>query len=123
MTRPNALVHAMLMLLLTISVASRTQAAFTSEICLAKKVKTWGKLRQCQHDEQAKAVLGKAADPAKCQTAFDKVVGRVDGVASKKRVACRYLDNGDDTITDTKTGLMWQAGASMVCGTRPWATM
>jgi hypothetical protein len=93
-------------LLMVIGAATGSNATL-SDVCLAKKVKAWGKLRQCQRNEQAKAIIGKASDPTKCQTAFDKTVGKLDASAAADGVACRYLSNGDGTITDTKTGLMW----------------
>ena len=46
-------------------------AALTTPACLAKKLKEWGKLRKCQATENGKALQGKPADPAKCQTKFD----------------------------------------------------
>jgi hypothetical protein len=91
-------------LLLTAGVA---HATFTTPACLAKRVTAWGKLRQCQRKEQAKAILGKTSDSTKCQTTFDTAVGKLDASASKANVACRYLDDADGTITDAKTGLMW----------------
>src|SRR5262249_24800260 len=73
-----------------------------------KKIKAWGKLRQCQRTEEAKAILGKAFDLAKCQTKFDDTTAKLDALAAAANVACRYRDNGDSTVTDTKTGLMWE---------------
>jgi hypothetical protein len=46
-------------------------AALTTPACLAKKRKEWGKLRNCQAKENGKALQGKPADPAECQTKFD----------------------------------------------------
>src|SRR5262245_7142746 len=76
-------------------------AALTTPTCLAQKIKAWGKLRQCQRSEEAKAILGKAFDLAKCQTKFDDATAKLDALAVAANVACRYRDNGDSTVTDT----------------------
>ncbi|MFM8412580.1 MAG: DUF1566 domain-containing protein [Alphaproteobacteria bacterium] len=88
--------------------ATGAQAAFTPESCLAKKAKAWGYLRKCQRGEQAKAIQSKPADPAKCQAKFDASLVKLDAQAAAASVACRYRDNGDSTVTDFKTGLMWE---------------
>ena len=43
-------------------------AAFMTQNCLAGKLKAWGKLRQCQRNEEAKSVRGRASDVVKCQS-------------------------------------------------------
>ena len=53
-------------------------AALTTPACLAKKLKEWGNLRKCQATENGKALQGKSADPAKCQTKFDANAGEAD---------------------------------------------
>lgn len=88
-------------------------AALTTPTCLAKKLKSWGKLRQCQRNEEAKANLGKAFDLAKCQTKFADTSGKLDAQGTAAGVACRYVDNGQ-SITDTKTGLMWEKKWSVI---------
>ncbi len=94
-----------------LATAGGAHAALTTQACLAKRVSAWGKLRQCQRKEQAKGILGKPSDPAKCQATFDAAAGKLDTAASNANVACRYLDNADGTITDTTTGLMWEVRA------------
>src|SRR5262245_41281306 len=88
--------------------AGQAHALLTTPVCLARKLKEWGNLRKCQGIENGKAVQGKAFDLAKCQTKFDEKVARLDGQAAVFGIKCRYRDNGDSTITDVDTGLMWE---------------
>jgi len=48
--------------------------AITSEACFAQRLKAWGNLRKCRRLEEAKAIQGRSADPAKCQATFDRKV-------------------------------------------------
>src|SRR5262249_35386859 len=83
-------------------------AALTTESCLAKKLKEWGKLRKCQATENAKALQSKSFDLAKCQTKFDEKLPKLSAQAADAGVACRYGVNGDGTATDYDTGLQWE---------------
>lgn len=86
-------------------------AALTTPACLAKKLKEWGKLRKCQATENGKALQGKTADPAKCQTKFDDKVVAISGQATAAAIACRYgVNTGTQagTATDYDTGLQWE---------------
>src|SRR5262249_33233152 len=77
------------------------------EICFANRLRAFGSLRKCERSEDAKAVQGRTPDPAKCQATFDRKVERLREQAASHAVACRYRDNGDNTVTDFDTGLMW----------------
>ena len=81
--------------------------AITSEGCFAQRLKAWGNLRKCQRQEEAKVIQGRSADPAKCQATFDRKVQMLRAEAAAAAVPCRYRDNGDNTVTDFDTGLMW----------------
>src|SRR5262249_51461684 len=74
--------------------------AITSAGCFAQRLKAWGSLRKCQRQEEAKDVRGRSADPAKCQAAFDRKAEMLRAEAAASAVPCRYLDNGDNTISD-----------------------
>src|SRR5215813_7003834 len=80
--------------------------AITSEGCFAQQLRAWGNLRKCQRQEEAKAIQGRSADPAKCQATFDRKVQSLQAQAAAA-VPCRYRDNGDNTVTDFDSGLMW----------------
>src|SRR5262245_25198658 len=82
--------------------------ALTTEACLAKKLNEWGKLRNCQAKEHAKALQVKPADPAKCQTKFNDKLAAISAQATAAAIACRYGVNGDGTATDYDTGLVWE---------------
>src|SRR5262245_6364361 len=88
--------------------SASTHAALTTPACLAKKLKEWGKLRNCQAKENAKALQGKPANPAKCQTKFDEKLAKLTAQATAAAIACRYGVNGDGTATDYDTGLVWE---------------
>jgi len=81
--------------------------AITTPDCLAKKVKAWGELRLCQRKEEAKAVQGRSADRAACQARFAAILDAISAQAAHSAIPCRYRDNGDNTVTDVDTGLMW----------------
>ena len=88
-------------------------AAFTTPACLAKKLKEWGNLRKCEAIENGKVLQGKPADPGKCQTRFNEKFARLNALATAEAIACRYQDNGDRTVTDFDTGLMWEQKDSL----------
>jgi hypothetical protein len=94
--------------LLPEAVTPADAATLTTPACLAKKLKEWGKLRQCQATENGNALQGKEADPAKCQVKFDDNLAKLNTKATKATIACRYGDNGDGTVTDYDTGLQWE---------------
>ena len=88
--------------------AGTASAAFTTPECLAEKRKAWTALRKCEGAEDAKRIVGKLFDTAKCQTAFETSLAKTDSKAARAGTPCRYGDNGDGTITDYATGLQWE---------------
>ena len=82
--------------------------ALTTPGCLANKSKEWGRLRKCQAQENGRALEGKPADPAKCQTELANKLARLTDRATAAAIACRYGVNGDGTATDYDTGLQWE---------------
>jgi hypothetical protein len=81
---------------------------FHDGACLAKKLKEWGKLRKCQAVENGKALQGKPADPAKCQTKLDAKLAAISERAFSTGTLCRYGDNGYGMLTDYDSGLVWE---------------
>jgi hypothetical protein len=67
-----------------------------------------GELRKCQATQNGKALQGKSADLAACQTKFNATLTRPDAKATAAAIACRYGVNGDGTATDYDTGLQWE---------------
>lgn len=93
---------------LVVAGVSPTEAGLTTPSCLAKKLKEWGNLRKCQATENGKALQGKASDPGKCQTKFEKNLAKLTAQGTKAGIACRYGVNGDGTAMDYDTGLQWE---------------
>jgi hypothetical protein len=91
-------------------------AALTTPSCLAKKRQAWSTLRKCQAVEDVKRLKGKPADPVKCQTQFQGKLANIDAKAADAAIECRYGDNGDQTVTDYDTGLMWEQKDGTVGG-------
>jgi hypothetical protein len=101
--------------------ANTADAAFTTGACLAQKRVVWGTLRKCQATEEAKLLKGKSADLAACQTKLQTALAKITTKATKGGIACRYRDNGDSTITDFDSGLMWEKkNAGNVNATFAW---
>src|SRR5262245_17906766 len=100
--------------------------------CTAAKLEAAGSRAACRLQRMAKSALGRRADVAGCDgglvTAFRKaesrggsacptlgdattIAARVDGATTAVAAALsgvRWVDNGDGTITDHVTGLMWE---------------
>lgn len=76
--------------------------------CQVAKIKAAGKRANCLALEQAKAQQGKPFDLAKCEANFDEALAKADATAATKGAACRYIDNGDGTISDLNTLLQWE---------------
>jgi hypothetical protein len=102
---PRLVLAMLVALLLTTSVAD---AALTTGACLAQKRVAWGTLRKCQATEEAKGLKGKPADLAQCQAKFQAALTKISAKATKAAIACRYQRNGDTSVTDFDTGLMWE---------------
>ncbi len=101
----RALTISIVTLLVTAGIA---HAAFTTPVCLAKKVTAWTTLRKCQATERGKQLLGKTADLTKCQTKFDAKLTATNDKATASGIPCRYADHGDSTVIDYDTGLQWE---------------
>ena len=87
---------------------SPAAATLTTSGCLAKKLREWGKLRDCQARENGKLLQARPADLARCQTKFDVRLAILTGEAEAAGVPCRYRVGGDGTVTDFDTGLQWE---------------
>jgi len=76
--------------------------------CQVDKITAAGNRADCLAGEQATALQGGAANPGKCEGAFDAALAKADKDAAKKGAKCRYLDNDDGTISDLNTLLTWE---------------
>jgi hypothetical protein len=80
--------------------ASAAEAGFTSEQCLAQKARAWATLRQCEGS--------RPFDAPRCQAKFAETMAKIDSKATQAEIACRYANNGDGTLNDYDTGLLWE---------------
>ncbi|MDG2305679.1 MAG: DUF1566 domain-containing protein [Candidatus Binatia bacterium] len=90
-------------LILSLALTTAAFAATDEQKCQNKKLIALGKRDLCLQQERGKEALGRTPDVAKCAEKFDKGIA-----AAEKKVACRWLDNGDGTATDLNTGLQWE---------------
>lgn len=90
-------------LILSLALTTTAFAATDEEKCQNKRLIALGKRSSCYDKQRGKEVLGKTPDTAKCDEKFDKQVA-----AAERKVACRWLENGDGTATDLNTGLQWE---------------
>jgi hypothetical protein len=98
-------------------------AADPVQKCVAAKIKAAGKRAACLATVDAKLALGKPADATKCQLNFTKARDKADAAAAKKGASCRLVDNGDGTVSDLDTFLMWEKKtAGNVDATVTWAS-
>jgi len=63
--------------LLLVGAVGSTEAGLTAPACLARKLTAWGKLRECQARENAKARRAGPSEVATCRRAFAARLGRV----------------------------------------------
>jgi hypothetical protein len=54
-----------------------------------------------------RAVLGTRSNPARCQKTFTDTLTRIEAKARGAGLECRFLDDGNGTVTDFQTALMW----------------
>src|SRR5262249_36846699 len=66
-----------------------------------KKLKARGKTELGRKRNRAKVLGGGTDMAAACQAKFS-------GALTKAGTACRFLDNGDGTVSDLDTGLVWE---------------
>ena len=86
--------------------------------CEQAKLTAQGKLDACMRTNAARVVGGKHDKSAACRRKFDAAVRRADqiGVAAGT-ASCRYIDNGDGTVSDLNTGLLWEQKDATCPGT------
>lgn len=80
--------------------------------CQEAKLKAQGKLELCLKKNAAKVIGGKPDASSACQTKFSAAL-------TKAGTACHYLDNGDGTVSDLNTGLVWEKKDNLDGSTNP----
>ncbi len=100
--------------------AGTAQAVLTAQQkCERAKLKAQGTLQSCLKTSAASVIAGKADASATCQAKFTTALGKADAAATKAGTSCRYLDNGDDTVSDLNTGLMWEKKTNLDSSPNP----
>lgn len=85
------------------------QAAGTAQQkCQQAKLKAQGKLQACLKKTAAGVIGGKVDASADCRTKFQAALTKADATATRAATSCRYIDNGDGTVSDLNTGLQWE---------------
>lgn len=93
-----------------------------TQTCEQSKLTAQGALEVCLKQNSANILLGKPDGSATCWTNFNAALMKADATAAKSGASCRYVDNGtdangDDTVSDLNTGLMWEKQTGTVGGT------
>jgi uncharacterized protein DUF1566 len=79
--------------------------------CQVAKLKAASDRAKCLTTEQGKKLKGMPFDLAVCEAQFDAVIASFG-------VLCRYIDNGNGTVSDLNTLLMWEKKVSGISPTR-----
>jgi Protein of unknown function (DUF1566) len=88
--------------------ASAQAASNATLTCEHSKLIAQATLEHCRQVNSANVLLGAPDGSAKCLANFDGALARADATAAEAGTSCRYLDNGDGTVSDLNTGLMWE---------------
>jgi hypothetical protein len=103
----------MMIILAILGSASGVQGAYTTESCIAAKLKAAGQMQKCRRTEEAKQWLGKPADAAECINRFESKLARLDLLASGSGLPCRYAYLGGGVVKDLNTGLEWEQKSNL----------
>ena len=76
--------------------------------CEGRKLKAQGALEVCLKQNNANMLNGAPDRSARCEHNFTTALATIDAAAAKVGAACRYLDDGDGTVSDLNTGLVWE---------------
>ena len=74
--------------------------------CQVAKVRAAGSRATCLANQQEKKLSGKPFNFAACETRFNNNIAAAD--TAQQGAACRYIDNGDGTVSDLNTLLTWE---------------
>jgi hypothetical protein len=85
--------------------------------CEVAKLKAAGKKAACLATEETKAVLGKPANPAKCEEAFTKAFAKAEAAAAKAGGACTVT--GDVAVIEDLVDTCVEDVAAALNGTPP----
>jgi Protein of unknown function (DUF1566) len=98
--------------------ADTAQAKITAtQTCERSKLKAQGALEVCLKQNSANILLSQPDASATCWSNFNAALAKADATAAKAGASCRYVDNGDGTVSDLNTGLMWEQTTGTIGGT------
>lgn len=94
-------------------IGGRAQGAATKQQKYeAAQLRAQGKLLSCMDRNSARSILGQPDNSPKCVSSFATTMSAIAAKATKVTDCalggCRYVDNGDGTVSDLTTGLMWE---------------
>ena len=84
--------------------------------CQQSKLAAQGDLQVCLALNSAEMLKGAPDHSAECQERLTRELARIDAVAAREGTSCRYLANGDGTVSDLNTALMWEQQTSTCSG-------
>jgi hypothetical protein len=94
---------------LSLTLFAGSASATPTQKCQESKLKAQGKFELCLKKNDAKTIGSKPDKSAKCRGKFQAALSKADQIAiSAGTAACRYVDNGDGTVSDLNTGLVWE---------------
>jgi hypothetical protein len=110
MPSARTIVVPVLALVASFAIVTAASADVTvSQKCQKAKILARGKWKACRSVERAKVVVGKTPDLTRCDdTLASKLVVAEKNMAADSLWTCRWVDNGDGTVSDLDTGLMWE---------------
>ena len=88
--------------------AARAEPTGPTDICQQGMQTALGVLDNC--------LQGAPGRVAECQREFDATLAKIEAEALREGRSCRYTDNGDGTVTDCDTRLMWEMKTGTVGG-------
>ncbi len=100
----------LLVIVVSVAVVTSALADVTEhQKCQKAKILARGKWKSCRSGQRAKIVVGKTGDFTKCNaTLAAKLVSAEKNLPADETWICTWIDNGDGTVSDLDTGLMWE---------------
>jgi uncharacterized protein DUF1566 len=100
----DRMLRASLVLVAFSAAAPGTANADPLQHCQAEKIRAAASRTACLAADRVRVLHGHPSDRSSCLSKFRQAISRVG--------TCRFLDNGDGTVSDLDTGLMWEQGVS-----------
>lgn len=102
----NTIMRAGLSLLVLL--VSAADASDPTIKCQQAKLKAQGKLKSCLAKSASGVLAGKVDGSATCHAKFGEALSKADQKAAAAGTSCRFMNNGDGTVSDLDSGLIWE---------------